>query len=315
MGIPLGILSLVVVGGILAILLTSPPAPESEPVAVRDIPDDWPAPAPEDTLGEPILLEPDELESEEERIAVPDAEERVAVLEELEPDFMPLSPFTSSGTLAFSGRGRDLGRETYELTVGPEGVELRSEGYFSVRVVLANVRARFTQETIMDADLRANSYSLKVSSPLGMSFATSAHLDGQRAVIKSGDEQREAQVAPGPALFMGMFSSYALLPALVAGHPDGAVEYPILMFGRSSSGETEPTETLPLIRVEHRGQQRIATGARELNVDLYIVSGDMGTALLFARDREFLGLHMGEGEESIRVHRADYFPDGFRLAP
>ncbi len=113
LGIPLGILSLVVVGGILAIRLTSPPAAESEPVAVRDIPDAWLAPAPEDTLEEPILLEPDELESEEERIAV--------------PDFMPLSPFTSSGTLAFSGRGRDLGRETYELSVGPEGVELRSE--------------------------------------------------------------------------------------------------------------------------------------------------------------------------------------------
>ncbi len=317
MGIPIGVLVLALGGGTLAIWITSPPAPEDEPVAVRDIPEDWLTPAPPEETDEapaPPELAPPDVEEEEVPVDPPEPEEDPPVEEDPTPAFSPLSPFDTSGTLAFSSGGRDLGRETYQLEIGPDGVTLSSEGYFSVRVVLVNVRARFTQETVLDSTLRASSYSLDMNVPLGRSFSTSAHIDGQRAVITADDEQRETPVDPGPALMLGMFSSYTMLPALVAGHPDGAAEYPVLMLGRNASEEAEPADSLPVIRIEHQGEQRIFAGDRELTVDLYLVRSDVGDAMLFARGREFLGLHMGEGDESIRIHRADYFPDGFRLA-
>lgn len=322
--IGLGLVVLAGGGGILALWLSSPPEPERP--AMREIPEEWlaPAPSPEPELPEPEPepvpepAQPDEPPVEGE--PTPDEpEDPGPPPEEVDevPAFDPLVPFASSGSLAFAAGGRQLGEETYSLHVGPEGVELSSEGQFRWRVLLVTMRANFTQTTAVDADLRATSYTLDFQAPLGLSQKVTGEVDGEYAVFRSDDSDEDAQkvkVAPGPLLVLGTFSSYAVLPALVAGHPDGEVAYPVLMVA-GGPGAEQPPDDVPVVRLEAIGPKRVRADDRELVVDAYRLVSEMGASLIFSIGREFLGFHAGEGEDTLRVYRSDYFPEGFKVIP
>lgn len=320
--IGLGLVVLAGGGGILALWLSSPPEPERP--ATREIPEDWlaPAPTPEPERPDPVPdpAQPDEPPAE--RDPIPDAPEDPdpppddSPPEEVDdvPAFDPLAPLASSGTLAFEAGGRRLGEETYTLDIGPEGVALTSEGQFSWRVLLVTMRANFTQSTTVNAELRATAYTLDFRAPLGMSRKVAGEVNGGQAVFRSGDEEQKVAVEPGPLLVLGTFSSYALLPALFAGHPDGVVEYPVLMVAGGPGGEQAP-DTVPVVRLEEMGPQRVQAGDRALVVDAHRLVSAMGNSIIFSRGREFLGFHAGDGEDTLRVYRSDYFPQGFKHMP
>lgn len=315
--IVLASLGLVVAGAGLAVWLSGPPEPD--PVTVKDIPEAWLAADPDDEVEEADLDDPAEEVPESE--GPPPPQDTVEVPEKPPaPAHDPLAPYSSTGTLVYSAQGRDLGREDYTLTVGPEGVALSSTGQFSVRLVVVPIRVRFTQEARLDSALRPVSYALDVRAPLGRSQTVTVEVQGRTAIATSDDAVTEIELEDGPALFLGMFSTFAVLPALVAGTPDEVIDYQVLLLGgpgsRDDTGDTTDAQagSIPL-RISKLGARSVLAGDRRIRVDSYRVATAMGDSLLLARDREFLGVYMGEGSEAFQVYRADYFPQGFELLP
>jgi len=316
--IVLASLGLVVAGAGLAVWLSGPPEPD--PVTVRDIPEAWLAA--EDPVDDEEEIAPDDPPEEmPEAEDPPPPEDAVEVPEEPPaPAHDPLAPYSSTGTLVYTAEGRDLGREDYTLTVGPEGVALSSTGQFSVRLLVVPIRVRFTQEARLDSALRPVSYALDVRAPLGRSQTVTVEVEGGTAVATSDEEVTEVELEDGPALFLGMFSSFAVLPALVAGTPDEVIEYQVLLLGgpgsRDDAGDTTNGQAGAVsLRITALGARSVLAGDRRIRVDTYRVETAMGASLLLARDREFLGIHMGEGSEAFQAYRADYFPGGFELLP
>ncbi|MBC7170663.1 hypothetical protein H5T54_07055, partial [Candidatus Bipolaricaulota bacterium] len=213
-------------------------------------------------------------------------------------------------------RGRVLGQESYALTVSAQGVTLESTGSFTVRLLVVPVRVTFTQALVIDAQVRPVSYALHVRAPLGMSRRIVAQVEDGYVTVASGDEQSVVDLGPGPTVVLGMLSTLAILPALVAGSPDEVVEFQVLLFGGpSSSGAGNGRAGPAVVRVESLGERAILAGAGRIVVDAYLLHSAIGDTLLLAKEREFLAARVGEGSDALHVYRRDYFPDGFELWP
>lgn len=298
-----------VAGGVVAVWRPAPEGPE--PVAVKGIPDEWMSPPP----GAEAMA-PEREGREDLRIPSSPVPEMggEAPTDHARPAPVPLAPYSSRGQLAYSVRGGILGHESYTLTVGSEGIRLTSAGQFTVRLLLVPMRATFTQEAVLDAQGRPVSYALEVHAPLGMSRTIVTEVEGERVTVISGDERGEASLAPGPAVILGMPSSLAILPALVVGSPPAASECQVLVVGTTSTSRTEEGAVPTMIRAEPGGERIILAGGSRIAVDTYRLPS-AGDAVLLARGREFLGMQVGEGTDSLFVYRSDYFPDGFELVP
>ena len=315
----LAVLGVVAGGGLIAVWVSAPPEPE--PTAVKDIPHEWLAPSPVAEAG-PAERAADGGDPRSDGPRGPDTAAH-AHEGHLPPTHVPLAPYSSSGSLAYSARGGVLGQERYTLTIGSEGVSLSSTGHFTVRLLLLPVRVTFTQGAVLDGQFRPVSYALDVRAPVGRGRAIAAPVEGERVTMTRGDERSEVDLAPGPAVILGMFSSLAILPALVAGSPDGAAEFQVLLFGGPPSSGAGEGRTGPsaqpadraTVRIESLGERAILAGGNRIVVDAYRLRSALGDTLLLARGREFLGARMGEGSDALYVYRADYFPRGFVLLP
>jgi len=281
---------------IVALLLLSarlsPPPPEpSQPVELREIPAAWLAPEP---LSPPQTQGRSEAEPND-----PDGER------------------TFTGTLVFTSGGRPFGQETYTLRVSERGgIRLETSGVFSFKVLFATVRITFEQALQAKRNGQLVSYTLETKGPLGFgNQAIETRVENETAVIAQGDETRRVPIVPERTFVLGTFSTYAILPILLAGHGDAPTTYEILMFGGPPGArrDEEGSGALPEMTVTGASTALLRIEDRELRAERYEIRSEMGPSSLLARDDEFLGL-LAEGPDAdLLVYRSDFLPNGIDL--
>jgi len=273
-----GVLVLLVGALLTALILTSPnPVAPIEPAAVRPIPDAW-----------------------------------VGAASEPMPATQTAS-WTSSGTLTLVASGRAFGEETYQIDVTSGGAALSSNGRFWFKVVVATVTVTFRQEWTGTRRLDPERYSLHVDAPLGRGYDVRARLEGDAFISERGDEATAVTVDPARALVLGMFSTYALIPARFAEcEQDGVASFDALLFGGPGGTETKSAEgDVPPLTVRKVGESLVELDDRTLRLDRYELQSPFGDSVLYARGNEFLALTAGTADRPLLVYRTDYFPTGF----
>jgi len=292
-GIPLAL-----IGGIALVLFLSSPNLDAELASIesRELPDAWLQETPED----PAESDP----------GIDDA----APEEEAEPSLDDLG-LPISGTLVILGDGRPFGEETFQLAIEQDRVVLRSDGKFWFKTLVATITVPFDQVLLLDPELRPLMFSSVFDAPLGFGRSIHAEFEDARAVVRSGDDVNEYALALDQAFVLGTFSTYAIVPLLYElRQSEGAISFDVLVFGGPPNRDEEAVDTgLPEMRVEKIEDSAIRFDDQVLTVSRYVVSGDMGTMMLYARGVELLGLYAGDDKESMFVYRADYFEDGFEI--
>ncbi len=298
-GLAVGIPGLIV-GGLLLFLvfLGSGDAPTLSSVEQRDLPQDWltpPSIAEEEDLPEDRLPEPSD--------GVPEPPTLVSI-------GLPLS-----GILAIEGNGRRFGEEEYSLRVEENAVILQSDGEFRFKVLVATIRAEFDQRLELDASLRPKTLSSSFHAPLGFDRTIGATVGESRVTTRSGDEEREFSLQSAQVFVLNTFSTYAVIPLLFVLNPqEETMLLETLMLGGPPREDDDPGDrTLPVMRVDRTGDAILRFNEQEIAVSRYELSSETGSMFLYARGAEFLGLYADDGEQSLFVYRADFFPDGFEV--
>lgn len=237
-----------------------------------------------------------------------------------------------SGRLAFEAQDKKLGEEAYQLERLPTGeYKLSSQGFFAFNVLASDVKFEYTQEIQLNQDLRPLAYSLEFHGPLGLgNRSTQIQIDGEKALISSGDQPREIPVPKGRFLLLGMFSSYVLATRMMTGSdPMHLTAFIAAGFEepkdqpQDSSALTVPVEFVKLaaakIRDKATGKEREVEQYRlRLGHDEHKDPESHGGLKLLASQGEFLGL-IGVSQEASRgefqVYRMDLFPHGFEILP
>lgn len=277
----LGLLLLAVAAFALTLVLTSPsPGLPAQPVVEKPIPEAWATEIPDPAGAAP-------------------------------------SPYwTMTGSLSLLANGRAFGDEAYQLDVSPEGVRLSSTGRFWFRVVLANVSIAFRQEWAGTVGYEPVSFALHVEAPLGQGYDVAARLEGNELRVERGEETRTVSIDPSRALVLGMFSTYALIPAVFPEREEGGVAaFDALVFGGPPGAASGVGTELPTLVVERSDDATILLAGRALTLDRYRIRSSYGDSLLYAKGREFLALVAGTAERPLVAYRSDYFPEGFPLSP
>ncbi len=273
-----GAVALAVAALLVALIFTSPkPIAPLEPISPRSIPDAW-----EGTAIEPPLAE-------------------------------ETASWTSSGSLALVADGRAFGEETYRIDVTPDGATLSSSGRFWFKVVVATVTIAFRQEWAGTARFEPVGYSLHVDAPLGRGYEVRARLERDGFVSERGGEITTVRIDPERAIVLGMFSTYALIPARFAEREqDGIASFDALLFGGPGGTERSPTEDdAPPLTARKAGESLLQLEDLTLRVDRYELQSPFGDSVLYAKGDEFLALTAGTAERPLLVYRTDYFPNGF----
>ena len=229
-----------------------------------------------------------------------------------------IEPRVFEGMLSIHGGGRAFAEESYSLRISEDGSTLTSTGRFWFKVVLATVDIPFRQLLHTTADLAPIDYSAQFEAPLGMGRSVEGEIHEDAAEVDRGEGLERVAVARADAFVLGTFSTYALLPLLFEQRADGDVaEFEVLLFGGppqdagAETDDTDPSDYLPILRMERIEDIALQAGDLEITVDQYLVTGDLGGSRIYAKDGDFLGMVAGESDEGLLVYRSDYFPDGF----
>jgi hypothetical protein len=233
-----------------------------------------------------------------------------------------------SGRLAFEVQHQRLGEEEYQLVHLPSGeYQLRSQGFFSLQVVGAEVKFEYTQEIQTSAELRPISFSLEFRGPLGLgNRSTRVHIEGETALVTSGENQQEVTVPQGRFALLGMFSSYALATKFFAGREHVRLTV-LVAAGLEGPGDQpqDPKTTTLLFPLEATKLAPLTIRDRASGVEgqveqyqLRMDEEDSEGLKLLVMDGEFLGLldtSRAEADESFQIWRLDLFPQGFEVVP
>ncbi|MGB2983850.1 MAG: hypothetical protein WBC63_08345 [Candidatus Bipolaricaulia bacterium] len=295
--IVMGVLALVVGGLLLALRLSSPPLSVSPISAERkDLPEAWLVPD-----------DPSAFDASEDRTSEPPS----SVVDDPTDDS---ASFSTSGTLAFVGDGRSFGEESYELVIADDAMTLTSFGHFRFKVLVATINIAFEQRLVGDGDLRPSLYEASFDAPLGFDRTVHSEIADGRAVILSGGEHSEIELDVDRAFVIGTFGAYALLPVLFPLREEGGIaSFDLLVLGGPPNQEDQGPDAVPRMTVERIPDVEIRVADAVLSVDAYVVTSGFGQSTLLAKEKEFLGFVSGDEEESLRVYRVDYFPDGFEI--
>ena len=305
-GLGVGI-PVLLIGGFLAWMAWQGRSSESplDAAVVRDLPEGWLESSPTDVAGGSAATA-SMAQTPSSTVAAGDAP----------IDTNPLDDLPLEGVLAFSGDGRTFGGERYELHATEDGrVVLKSSGAFEFKIVVATVRVPFEQHLELDEALRPRAYRLRIDGVAGFGARqVEATLTGSTLRTTSGNDMQEISVDANRALVMGTFSTYAVVPLLMAARGDELPrEFELLVFGGPpGSGDAEAPQ---LMAVAARELRTLRTPSLTLQVDAYRITGGYGESLLLARGSEFLGLIAGDDDEQLLIYRADFFPNGFELVP
>jgi len=219
--------------------------------------------------------------------------------------------FGSTGQLAIFANGQRIGSESYAIRTENDQVDLESVGFFEFRVVIATVRAAFTQ-SLQSVAGAPTSYTYEVDAPFGRSIEIEALAEGSALRVSRGNETVRMPIPTEGALVLGSFASYAVLPALLGDLAVGDrwASAVFVLGGRPGSQEAqgEALQTLSIVRGQ---DEQIRLGESLVTIEAYHVDSPSGGATLYAKGAEFLAF-IAQGENgSLRVSREDIFPDGF----
>lgn len=289
-----GALLLVIVGLVLAFVLSSPSAPKLPiDVETKEIPRSWIEPEP--TADNGVSASSSEIEDE-----APASE-----------------PYVSTGRLTMIANGKPFGEEAYSLTISEKQATLTSSGRFWFKVVLATIHVTFEQTFEGEGDLTPMLYVAEFHAPLGFDRSIRATVEEDRVTIERSDDVEQLRIEPKETFALGTFSTYVLLPRLYGlRRENGSATFEVLVFGGPPSQQAHvdaSEEGLPTMQVARIGTASLRTGDVLLDADCYVISSDLGESELFARADEFLALRAGTGKDSLLVYRSDYFPDGIEI--
>jgi len=296
-GLAIGV-PIVLIGGVVLVLLLTSPNLDAELASIesKELPTAWLQQAPE----YPVDLESDT--------------EDPAPEEEAGPSVGDLG-LPISGTLVMQGNERPFGEETFQIAIEEDRVVLRANGKFWFKALIATITIPFNQILMLDSDLRTLMLSSTFDAPLGFDRSVQADFEDDRAIVQSGDDTSKYAVAMDQAFVMGTFSTYTIVPLLYElRQSKEVVSFDVLVFGGPPNrGEKAVNDGLPEMRVEKIEDGTIRFDDQVLTVSRYVLSGDMGSMMLYSRGVELLGLYAGDDEKSLFVYRADYFENGFEI--
>jgi len=279
----------IVGGGLIALQLTSPPAP---------------------MLDSPLA----ETASPQERLDASVAETPSGNEESSSEAVDAARSFRSTGHLTIIANGQQIGSESYAIRVEGDQVDLDSVGLFEFRVVIATMRATFTQ-SLQSVARVPMSYAYELNAPLGRSAAIEASAEGDVFRVNRNGETTRIPIPSEGALVLGSFASYAVLPSLLGDLAIGDrwASAVFVLGGRPGSQQPEG-EVLQTLRIVRGQDGHIRLGESLATIEAYHVDSPSGGATLYAKGAEFLAF-IAEGENgSLRVSREDIFPDGFDVA-
>ncbi len=288
-------LLVLVIGGILALRLSSPPVFEFNVSNERkDLPEAWLAPD-----GEPPVEAP------------PPAVDPAPSTEQPDSPSTPES-LSTSGTLAFVSDGRSFGEESYELQVDEDRLSLTSLGRFRFKALVATINITFEQRLEGDGALRPRSYDVSFDAPLGFDRAVHVELADGRAVATSGDSRTITSV--DEPFIVGTFATYTLLPIVFSERQvDGTAVFEVLAFGGPPSQTGEGNGGPSRMVVERRPPVIVRVADSTLSVDAFFVRSSFGDGTVLAKGREFLAFLAAGEDGTLAVYRTDYFPAGFEI--
>ncbi|MBN1857898.1 hypothetical protein JW848_01695 [Candidatus Bipolaricaulota bacterium] len=221
-----------------------------------------------------------------------------------------------SGLLRMASDGKPFGQEQFEIRNEGDSVRLSTTGEFFFKVVLVTLRISFQQELVVGRDGIPRSYRLATQAPLGQDRLVEATFFEDTVELVIDGEQTLRSLPLDQAIIIGTFSSYALLPALLAARSESEAGFDVLLFGGPPGADQGGEDTvLPQMSVEHAGVARIASGDVALDVDLYHIHGPLSKGSLYARGDEMLGLTFSSEDGEIDVWRNDYFAEPILSVP
>ena len=282
--------AVVVGGGLIAIQLTSPPAP---------------------MLDSPLV----ESASRQERLDA-SVEETPSGNEERSSDAMDAArSFRSTGQLAIFANEQRIGSESYAIRVEDDQVDLDSVGLFEFRAVIATVRAAFEQ-SLRSVAGAPTSYTYELDAPLGRGARIEATAEGSVFRVERDDDTVRMAIPAEGAIVLGTFSSYAGLPPLLSDlEIGGRWSSPAFVFGGRPGGQEAEGEILRELRIVRGQDVQVRLNELQVTAETYHVDSPSGAATLYAKGADFLAF-VAEGEgSSLTVYREDAFPDGFDAAP
>ena len=281
--------AVIVGGGIIALQLTSPPTPTLDSAL-------------SDSASPPAWVES----------AV---EQPVSGTEEDSRDTASRpESFGSTGQLAIFANGQRIGSESYAIRIEEDLVDLESVGFFEFRVVIATVRAAFTQSLQSIAGAPAG-YTYELDAPFGRSTEIEASTEGSTLRVSHNGETARMPIPSEGALVLGSFASYAVLPSLLGelAVGDRWASAVFVLGGRPGSQEPQG-EALQTLRIVRGQDERIRLGESLKTIEAYHVDSPSGGATLYAKGEDFLAFIATGENGSLRVWREDIFPDGFDIA-
>jgi len=282
--------AVVVGGGLIALQLTSPPAP---------------------MLDSPLV----ESASRQERLDA-SVEETPSGNEERSSDAMDAArSFRSTGQLAIFANEQRIGSESYAIRVEGDQVDLDSVGLFEFRAVIATVRAAFEQ-SLRSVAGAPTSYTYELDAPLGRSARIEATAEGSVFRVERDDDTVRMAIPAEGAIALGTFSSYAGLPPLLRDlEIGGRWSSPAFVFGGRPGGQEAEGEILRELRIVRGQDVQVRLNELQVTAETYHVDSPSGGATLYAKGADFLAF-VAEGDgSSLIAYREDAFPDGFDASP
>jgi len=282
--------TLIVGGGLIALRLTSPPAPMLDSPLVENV-------SRQERLD--ALVEETPSGNEGSSPEAPDA----------------ARSFRSTGQLAIIANGERIGSESYAIRVEGDQVDLDSVGLFEFRAVIATVRATFEQSLRSIAGA-PTSYTYELDAPLGRSARIEATAEGSVFRVERDDDTVRMPIPAEGAIVLGTFSSYAGIPPLLRDlEIGGRWSSPAFVFGGRPGGQEAEGEILRPLRIVRGQDVQVRLNELQVTAETYHVDSPSGGATLYAKGSDFLAF-VAEGEgSSLIVYREDAFPDGFDAAP
>jgi len=295
LGLGIGIpLALIAIAATLLLLSGSNPENTLSSIDVRDLPTEWTS---EDSEPE----------------AAADVPEATGPELSTGPPTVDSIGLPLSGTLVMSGDGEPFGEEAYTVSLQEGVVVLQATGEFWFTALIATITIGFDQTLEMDRTLRPRWLTASFDGPLRFDRELRAEVGTSSVSVITGGDVRRIDLREDDVFVVNTFSTYALVPLVFElRQPEGRIDFETLLLGGPPSAEDDANaDGLPVMSVERVDDGVIHYQDRELTVARYLITGDTGEMMLYARGAELLGVYAGGEDGSLFVYRADYFEGGF----
>ncbi len=231
------------------------------------------------------------------------------------------------GELALEIDGDRFSEETYELTRREDGTHrLRSEGTFSVPVMVADVTFDYTQTIRLASAWQPRGYAFDLNGPLGFGNRhIEAEFDASSVRVTQGDadEPKTYQLERTRSAVIGMLASYTLLPKLLGDAESAKLSTMVVSF-RGEDGPSDDNLAVVSLTVQRGESTEIVDPSRDETLSVTHLTmtfnanaeGDASPPLdIYVQDDRFLALYGRFSQDSppFRIYDMERFPKGFSV--